>query len=464
MLSGGNIINIRTTPLENTTIKSGGRKRNPNMSKMAKRPSQSAQVNKLYRNVKGNIKRSDSDKRRRSSLFRRLSSKRASADIHQLMSSTSGSGGLLPPSTPPTSPLSAHHPKLHSINQITPSRSFQGFSKTTVADCPNSNIAANSSVPKTSTHLTVLNSSAGGNRHLVGSIPSAFISTAFADTPTNPANSSLESSPTNSVPNSPASSSSSARPSSLDGLKLKLKQTFRTPRRKSCGHIPLSPLARASGTGSPILVNSSHLLASTSPTSRSPSPLAFPNVASVMLQKNYRLAPLGNCGGGLHAKKSTPARPNSVIIDKQMYSKQCDSEESEPPHRHFTSTHSDLSKNFLLSKSKRECLTATHTDPPSLASQPTIKVDNSGGTNSDRMDSLETYSTLSCMSIDEHFEETNFETPTRSKNAHSKASSEDGGNRKLSTRVNRSSSEPSCKDRESKSGLFRFKSLQSFGK
>ncbi|XP_018609703.1 microtubule-associated serine/threonine-protein kinase 2 isoform X4 [Scleropages formosus] len=75
-------------------------------------------------------------------------------------------------------------------------------------------------------------------------------------------NSSQSSSPSSSVPNSPASSGH-IRPSSLHGLGPKLQRQYRSPRRKSAGNIPLSPLAR---TPSPTPQ-------STSP-QRSPSPLA----------------------------------------------------------------------------------------------------------------------------------------------------------------------------------------------
>ncbi|XP_041967447.1 microtubule-associated serine/threonine-protein kinase 2 isoform X3 [Alosa sapidissima] len=75
-------------------------------------------------------------------------------------------------------------------------------------------------------------------------------------------NSSQSSSPSSSVPNSPASSGQ-IRPSSLHGLAPKLQRQYRSPRRKSAGNIPLSPLAR---TPSPTPQ-------STSP-QRSPSPLS----------------------------------------------------------------------------------------------------------------------------------------------------------------------------------------------
>ncbi|XP_077964041.1 microtubule-associated serine/threonine-protein kinase 2 isoform X10 [Gasterosteus aculeatus] len=74
-------------------------------------------------------------------------------------------------------------------------------------------------------------------------------------------NSSQSSSPSSSVPNSPASSGH-IRPSSLHGLAPKLQRQYRSPRRKSAGNIPLSPLAR---TPSPTPQSSSP--------QRSPSPL-----------------------------------------------------------------------------------------------------------------------------------------------------------------------------------------------
>uniref|UniRef100_A0A671T0V0 non-specific serine/threonine protein kinase n=1 Tax=Sinocyclocheilus anshuiensis TaxID=1608454 RepID=A0A671T0V0_9TELE len=66
-------------------------------------------------------------------------------------------------------------------------------------------------------------------------------------------NSSQSSSPSSSVPNSPASSGQ-IRPSSLHGLAPKLQRQYRSPRRKSAGNIPLSPLAR---TPSPTPQNTS---------------------------------------------------------------------------------------------------------------------------------------------------------------------------------------------------------------
>ncbi|KAM9482311.1 microtubule-associated serine/threonine-protein kinase 2 isoform 2-T2 [Clarias gariepinus] len=88
-------------------------------------------------------------------------------------------------------------------------------------------------------------------------------------------NSSQSSSPSSSVPNSPASSGQ-IRPSSLHGLAPKLQRQYRSPRRKSAGNIPLSPLAR---TPSPTPQ-------STSP-QRSPSPLASHALLSSSIGQSF---------------------------------------------------------------------------------------------------------------------------------------------------------------------------------
>uniref|UniRef100_A0A803TPM9 non-specific serine/threonine protein kinase n=1 Tax=Anolis carolinensis TaxID=28377 RepID=A0A803TPM9_ANOCA len=88
-------------------------------------------------------------------------------------------------------------------------------------------------------------------------------------------NSSQSSSPSSSVPNSPASSGH-IRPSSLHGLAPKLQRQYRSPRRKSAGNIPLSPLAH---TPSPTPQ-------STSP-QRSPSPLPGHSVGSSSIMQSF---------------------------------------------------------------------------------------------------------------------------------------------------------------------------------
>lgn len=65
---------IRSTPLENTSIKSGGRRREPGQGKLARR-GQTKQRRQ---------KRDLGDKRRKTSLFRRISNKRASVEMQQV--------------------------------------------------------------------------------------------------------------------------------------------------------------------------------------------------------------------------------------------------------------------------------------------------------------------------------------------------------------------------------------------
>ncbi|RWS31173.1 microtubule-associated serine/threonine-protein kinase 3-like isoform X2 [Leptotrombidium deliense] len=220
VLSGGSKINIRTTPLENTTIKSGGRKRNPTVSKMARRPHQTVRHRRAPP-----VKRSDSDKRRRSSLLRKVNARRASAEIQQLMASGTNSPTFL-----------------------SPSRSFQSLHKTITSS---SNDSSLTSTPNATNVCQKAAKSHHANRLQCSGSDSSM------------ATSSQSSSPSSSVPNSPASLTHSPhfpRPSTLHGLKHKLAQTFRSPRRKSCDHIPISPLAR---TPSPSLLP----VASSSPSS-----------------------------------------------------------------------------------------------------------------------------------------------------------------------------------------------------
>lgn len=74
LLSGAEHVTLRATPLEHTSIQSGGRKRELWQSKLAKKAS----------NRQRKDKRKDTDKKRKTSLFRRISSKRASAEMQQL--------------------------------------------------------------------------------------------------------------------------------------------------------------------------------------------------------------------------------------------------------------------------------------------------------------------------------------------------------------------------------------------
>ncbi|KAK7023477.1 Microtubule-associated serine/threonine-protein kinase 4 [Halocaridina rubra] len=210
LMSSTDHASLRSMPLDQTSIKAGGRRRNPGTSKLAKRmPGRSRRSKK------------DSEKRRKTSLFRKVSNKRVSAEIQQLAASAS----------PP---------------MLTPSRSYQSL---------NRSISSQESIPNSPTHCKSPHSP-----------PTARLFSPPIDQVQSPANSSGSSSPTSSVPNSPAGSSTlHQRPSSLHVINHKVSnvKSFRSPnRRKSVGHIPLSPLAR---TPSP-----SPLPAS--PT-RSPSPL-----------------------------------------------------------------------------------------------------------------------------------------------------------------------------------------------
>merc|ERR1719483_103905 len=200
LMSGGEAVTLRATALETTSIKTGGRRRDPSTIKMAKRNVAKRRHNKR-----------DTDKRRKTSLFRKLSSKRASAEMQQI-----ANAGML-----------------------SASRSLQSL-KEPVIPSP-------------------MKSPPSGRLHSPSPLPESPISS--------PGESCESSAPCS--PAGPSSSSSSARPSSLHGLKHKLHiKTKNLPsplRRKSVGHIPLSPLARTPSP-SPLPI---------SPT-RSPSPLALP--------------------------------------------------------------------------------------------------------------------------------------------------------------------------------------------
>ncbi|CAB0041495.1 unnamed protein product, partial [Trichogramma brassicae] len=241
MLSGGDHVTLRSTPLENTSIKSGGRKREPAQCKMAKRALRQRRQ-----------KRDHSDKKRKTSLFRKISSKRASAEMQQM------AAGLCSPS------------------MMTPTRSFQAFVRSQQSDSnspqhfsPSPPTGANRPGYSESYHSTGWYSLTRASQYP----EQRYDYTEFVHVGNSSPGSSPNSSPGSSVSlSSGAATSGQAhyqRPSTLHGLKHKLhtaaKNIHSPNRRKSVGHIPLSPLAR---TPSP-----SPLPAS--PT-RSPSPLAFP--------------------------------------------------------------------------------------------------------------------------------------------------------------------------------------------
>ncbi len=73
LLSGPELVSVRATPLDETSIKSGGRKREPGQSKFAKRT-----------NYRPKNKKNACEKKRKASLFRKISNKMASAEIQQV--------------------------------------------------------------------------------------------------------------------------------------------------------------------------------------------------------------------------------------------------------------------------------------------------------------------------------------------------------------------------------------------
>ncbi|XP_055620201.1 microtubule-associated serine/threonine-protein kinase 3 isoform X2 [Toxorhynchites rutilus septentrionalis] len=267
LLSGAELVSLRATPLEHTSIQSGGRKREPWQSKFAKKSSHNRRKQKK-----------DNEKKRKTSLFRRISTKRASAEMQQMVA------GIQSPTSVP------------------PSRSFQSFTRFQGSQ-PNLAIA-------------------GGALHsAIQPIPAASLSASSVNrlslSPLNSLNayqSSPASSPSTSAPSTPTGTLTYndgaplyQRPSTLHVLKHKLHSspcasskalhtttsTGRPNRRKSADHMPLSPLARtpspsplpASPTrsSSPLAFAVVHPLGSSN-TTQSYSPGVLPNSTSVPLQ------------------------------------------------------------------------------------------------------------------------------------------------------------------------------------
>merc|ERR1719500_2573509 len=93
LVSGGDAVTIRATPLDTTSIKTGGRRRDPSSIKMAKRTVTAAKLRS---------KKREADKRRKSSsLFRKLSNKRASAEMAGMLSASSSLQSLSDPLVSP---------------------------------------------------------------------------------------------------------------------------------------------------------------------------------------------------------------------------------------------------------------------------------------------------------------------------------------------------------------------------
>ncbi len=235
LVSGGEAVTLRATPLETTSIKTGGRRRDPQAIKMARRSA-----------AKHRTKGRREDKRRKTSLFRKLSSKKATAEIQQLAAAAGGAAASCLPG----------------------SQSLQSLPHQDSSD----------------------------------------------SAPSSPADSTSSSSCS---PGGGALSPSAPRPSSLVGLKHKLHvktKTVHSPgRRKSVGHIPLSPLARTpSPSPAPV-----------SPT-RSPSPLAMPPLhhhhtgASNTTQTYSPGASLTPCSAKKSFSRPKSAEPGSPLLRRAL--------------------------------------------------------------------------------------------------------------------------------------------------
>uniref|UniRef100_A0A8D0A6M2 non-specific serine/threonine protein kinase n=1 Tax=Sander lucioperca TaxID=283035 RepID=A0A8D0A6M2_SANLU len=150
-------------------------------------------------------------------------------------------------------------------------------------------------------------------------------------------NSSQSSSPSSSVPNSPASSGH-IRPSSLHGLAPKLQRQYRSPRRKSAGNIPLSPLAR---TPSPTPQSSSP--------QRSPSPLSHALGQSAAGQsfpvKLHSSPPLVR----QISRPKSAEPPRSPLLKRVQSAEKLASSLSNPPSRKHSLdiSHSEFKKEIL---------------------------------------------------------------------------------------------------------------------
>lgn len=308
LLSGGDHVTLRSTPLENTSIKSGGRKREPGQSKLARR-TQTKQRRQ---------KRDLSDKRRKTSLFRRISSKRASAEMHQM--------GVAVPS-----------PSL-----VTPSRSFQSFSRSLSQTTPETQPVCLRSPPETPLTPRVPDVPCSSSSSSSGT-PGSTISGSSGGTPTG----------------------HYQRPSTLHGLKHKLhsatKSVHSPGRRKSVGHIPLSPLAR---TPSPSPLPSS-------PT-RSPSPLAFPpghQPGSSNTTQSYSPGTSVATPGSATKKgfgRAKSAEPGSPLLRRALSPDRLHPRTAEKPGQTSISPLCDAALKVTISSAPR--VTITSKSPPVLKS------------------------------------------------------------------------------------------------
>ncbi|XP_050063995.1 microtubule-associated serine/threonine-protein kinase 3 isoform X2 [Aphis gossypii] len=253
LLSGGDKATLRSTPLEFTTIKTGGRRREPGQSKLASNSRHKGlgfahHSHRHKRSQRKDIPAGESRRRQKSSLFRRISTK-CTPDYQQLT--------------------------------IIGNRSPVAGGAATQDAVATAAVASSTSADYSSS--------------------------------TSSSSSSANSSPTV-TPNSPTPYQ---RPSTLHGLKHKLhsvtKNLHSPNRRKSVGHIPLSPLARTPSPSplpqsptrspSPLTFSSGHQPGSSNTTqSYSPSSLTSSNPAASSASTGCAAAAGSNatagCGGG----------------------------------------------------------------------------------------------------------------------------------------------------------------------
>ncbi|CAJ0951419.1 unnamed protein product [Ranitomeya imitator] len=219
ILKSGNKVSISTTPFENTSIKVGPARKASHKSKMARRNKKS--------------KTKDGQERQVCLL---ISSCRQRQPLLQISENSRPHVFIFPSKK-----------KSSLFRKITKQASLLHTSRS--LSSLNRSLSSGESVPGSPTHILSPRS------------PTQSYRTSPDSAHTVDGNSSQSSSPLSSAPNSPAGSGH-IRPSSLHGLAPKLQRQYRSPRRKSAGNIPLSPLAH---TPSPTSQ-------STSP-QRSPSPL-----------------------------------------------------------------------------------------------------------------------------------------------------------------------------------------------
>ncbi|KAL6440172.1 hypothetical protein ACFW04_003046 [Cataglyphis niger] len=278
MLSGGDHVTLRSTPLENTSIKTGGRRRDLAQSKLARRT--------LHKQRKQ--KRDHSDKKRKTSLFKRISSKRASVEMQQpLTINCPLSAPILSSDSKPPLMMAG----ICSPSMVTPSRSFQSFTRS----------------QETSSYFAACSKSVCTPSPPTNRISSDSYHSTGNTSPCSSPNSSSSPGSNTSVGNLSGISNQShyQRPSTLHGLKHKLhtaaKNIHSPNRRKSVGHIPLSPLAR---TPSPSPIPAS-------PT-RSPSPLAFPTGHQPGSSNTTQSYSPGACLSTPNSQKKGYGRPKSA--------------------------------------------------------------------------------------------------------------------------------------------------------